>query len=166
MLFAWIQKGLFGGLNGDWWTIHNQLLWAALMIFSVVAAWFDVRERRIPNAWNLSWLGIIVVLQIGLGSGMPSVLGALFTGTLLLIPTLCGVWGQGDWKMAMVCGAALGVLPTLVVWWLAMLLAKGNSILERKLTRDWFKIDAKSGLPVAAFVMMALIVLYTGMSFV
>lgn len=65
--------------------------------------------------------------------------------------------------MAMVYGAALGVLPTLAVWWLAMLLAKGSSVVKRRIEVSWLKNTAKSGMPVAVFVLMATIFLYAGM---
>jgi len=146
-----------------WWTLHTQAAWMALLVFSAVAAWFDVRERRIPNLWNLPWLVVFLVLQIEFGSGADAILAVVFTGALMLFPALLGVWGQGDWKMAMVYGAALGVLPTLAVWWLAMLLAKGSSVVKRRIEVSWLKNTAKSGMPVAVFVLMATIFLYAGM---
>ncbi len=39
----------------------------------------------------------------------------------MFVPTLLGVWGQGDWKMAMVFGSAIGALPTLMVWFIGFL---------------------------------------------
>ena len=57
--------------------------------------------------------------------------------------------------MAMVCGGALGVLPTLFIWWLTMLLAKIYSSVAKKYRLRWLQTDTKRGLPVAVFVLMA-----------
>ena len=150
---------------------HGRLLlippvtWLALILFSVIAACFDIWERRIPNGLNLLGLVFFLALHIGLGSGESGVLAFLSIGVLMLVPTLLGLWGQGDFKMAMVCGAALGVLPTLVIWWLALLLVKGSSVLARRFDVRWLQFDAQSGLPVAAFVLIAVVLLYAGLSF-
>lgn len=162
-----VWGALFGAqtIHG-WWTLHTQVAWIVLVVFSAIAAWFDVTERRIPNSWNLPGLVGFLVLQIGFGSEASAILSVVLTGMLLLVPTLFGVWGQGDWKMAMVYGAALGVLPTLVVLWLALLLAKGSNVLARKLDVQWLQNQAQSGLPMAAFMLMATVFLYVGMSLI
>lgn len=155
---------LFGlqAISHHGWTIHPQVIWIALLVFSAVAAWFDVRVRRIPNLWNLCGVCAFLALQAECGVGISAGISVFITGALLLIPTLIGLWGQGDWKMAMVYGAALGVLPTLVVWWLAMLLAKGSSILVRKLDIKRVSNSLNSDLPLAAFVLAAAILVYAG----
>lgn len=161
MFTSVVWMALFGNsLVYGWWTIHNQIIWGVLILFSVVAGWFDVKDRRIPNLWNLIWLGGILILQIGFGSGIGAFLAVVFVGVLMLIPTLFGVWGQGDWKMSMVYGAALGVLPTLVIWWMAMVIAKGSTMLSKTSKVKWFGDIPNLGLPVATFVMIATILIY------
>lgn len=165
MASTYVWHAIFGlqAIGHHGWTIHSQVIWIALLVFSAVAAWFDVRVRRIPNLWNLCGVCAFLALQAECGAGISAGISMFITGALLLIPTLCGIWGQGDWKMAMVYGAALGVLPTLVVWWLAMLLAKGSSVLVRKLDIKRVNNSAKLGLPLAAFVLVATIMVYAGM---
>ncbi|WP_179123006.1 A24 family peptidase [Ferroacidibacillus organovorans] len=154
-----------GGLYSEWgkeaWfglgMAHGAWVWIAFLVFALVAAWFDIRERRIPNWLNLIGLVFFLVWHVGSGSGEAAVFAFVCTGLLLLIPTLLGLWGQGDWKMAMVCGAALGVLPTLFIWWMALLLAKIYSTAAKKHRVRWTKICANAGLPVAVFVLVAAI---------
>lgn len=139
----------------DPWTLHVQVAWLMLLGFTIVAAWFDVRGRRIPNVWNLSGLMVLLGLQVWFGTSISAFVAMFLTGLVMLLPTLYHAWGQGDWKMAMVYGAALGVLPTLVIWWLAMLSAKIYSTVINKFKVGWLQIDAKAGLPVAVFVLLA-----------
>lgn len=162
MVSKLVVQALFGSssIGYTMWTLQSQVIWLTLLAFSAVAAWFDMRERRIPNLWNILGLCVLLGLLIWFGEGTSALIAVSFTGILMLAPTLFGVWGQGDWKMAMVYGAALGVLPTLFIWWLAMLLAKVSSVLTRKLGIQWFKSSAKLGLPVAAFVLAAAIFVY------
>jgi Flp pilus assembly protein protease CpaA len=151
--------GLFSGWGKEAWfglgTAHGSWIWFAFLVFSFVAAWFDIRERRIPNGLNVLGLAFFLAWHIGGGSGAAAAFAFVCTGLLLLVPTLLGLWGQGDWKMAMVCGAALGVLPTLFIWWLALLFAKIYSAVAKKHRFRWQQTDTKRGLPVAVFVLMA-----------
>lgn len=146
----WVKEAWFGvgTARGPW-------IWIAFLVFSFVAARFDIRERRIPNGLNLLGLVFFLAWHIGGGAGAAAILAFCCTGLLLLVPTLLGLWGQGDWKMAMVCGAALGVLPTLFIWWLALLFAKIYSTTAEKYRLRWQQTDTKRGLPVAVFVLMA-----------
>lgn len=146
----WVKQAWLGlgSANGPW-------IWLAFLVFAFVAARFDIRERRIPNGLNLLGLVFFLAWHIGGGSGEAAFLAFCCTGLLLFVPTLLGLWGQGDWKMAMVCGAALGVLPTQLIWWLPLLVAKIYSTVAKKFRLRWLQTDTKAGLPVAVFVLTA-----------
>lgn len=82
----------------------------AIVIVALAAAWFDLKERRIPNALTVSALG--VALLIALIGGLPSV-GASLLGAgicfLLALPFfLVRGLGGGDVKLLVAFGAFLG----------------------------------------------------------
>lgn len=160
MTFGWVGQAWLGVPLVHGTAMMSPVIWIGWIGFAVVAAWFDIRERRIPNGLNVLGLVFFLTLHVILGS----VTGALFAfvsvGVLMLVPTLLGLWGQGDWKMAMVGGAALGVLPALLVWWLGLVLAKIFSIAARKFGIRWLRIEVRNGLPVAVFVLMGSSLLY------
>ncbi|KYP79899.1 prepilin peptidase [Ferroacidibacillus organovorans] len=145
------------------WTLRAQVIWLTLLAFTTVAASFDGRERRIPNAWNLSGAVTFLGLQVWFGLYISAFVAVFLTGLVMLLPTLYQVWGQGDWKMAMVYGAALGVLPTLVIWWLALFLLKVYSTVVKKFKVRWLQMDTKSGMPVAVFVLLATILFFAAL---
>lgn len=92
----------------------------AIVTVALAAAWFDVKERRIPNALTVSALGI--ALLIALIGGLPSV-GASLLGAgicfLLALPFfLVRGLGGGDVKLLVAFGAFLGpgrLAPALLV---------------------------------------------------
>ena len=163
-----VLQALFGSsaMIEDPWTLHAQVIWLTLLVFTVVAAWFDIRERRIPNTWNLAGLVVLLGLQVWFWAYISAFVAVFLTGLVMLLPTVYQAWGQGDWKMAMVYGAALGVLPTLVIWWLAMLVAKVYSTIIKKIGVLRLQMDAKAGLPVAVFVLMASILFFAALSLI
>lgn len=82
----------------------------AIVTVALTAAWFDVKERRIPNALTVSALG--VALLMALVGGLPS-LGASLAGAglclLLALPFfLVRGLGGGDVKLLVAFGAFLG----------------------------------------------------------
>jgi len=88
--------------------------WANAVLFlilAVAAAWWDIRQRRIPNP--LSGGGLLVALAAAaLGGGWHALRGALegaalFGGPLLLFWTQ-GWCGAGDAKLGFALGAFLG----------------------------------------------------------
>lgn len=85
-------------------SLSTSILWALV----VIAATWDVWQRRIPNALILTGLllGLALNLQIG---GLPGLLGGLGAAALALAlligPFAMKVMGGGDVKLAMVCGA-------------------------------------------------------------
>ena len=82
----------------------------AIVAVATTAAWFDVRERRIPNALTVSALGIALLARAF--GGFPD-LGAGLVGAgiclLLALPLfLAGGLGGGDVKLLTAFGAFLG----------------------------------------------------------
>jgi prepilin peptidase CpaA len=119
--------------------------WAAAFL-GLAAAW-DVRERRIPNALTLPvLLGALALAAAGLGAlGLrEALLGAGAAFALLLLPYAVGALGAGDVKAATALGALLGVGPVVgaVSWAVGLggifalgLLALRGGLLE--LPRRW-----------------------------
>lgn len=82
----------------------------ALLALAAGAAWFDVRERRIPNPLTLG--GFLAALALRVPAGMEAV-GAGLTGAgiafgLSLVFFLAGGLGGGDVKLLTAFGAFLG----------------------------------------------------------
>lgn len=83
---------------------------ASLVALAALAAWWDIRTRRIPNA--LTFTGFLVALAIRALGGFDEVtaglLGALLAfGLSLPLFALHGL-GAGDVKLLTACGAFLG----------------------------------------------------------
>jgi prepilin peptidase CpaA len=92
----------------------------ALAGLSVGAAWWDVRERRIPNLLTVSgfFLALLLRVPLGLGSIWAGLAGAGIALALSLVFFLAGGMGGGDVKLLVAVGAFLGphrLLPGLLV---------------------------------------------------
>ena len=83
---------------------------AVLIVLAVGACWFDLRERRIPNALTISALLLAIILRIpaGLESTVAGVTGAAICFGLAVVLFATGGLGGGDVKMLTAIGALLG----------------------------------------------------------
>ncbi|ADG78592.1 Peptidase A24A prepilin type IV OS=Tsukamurella paurometabola (strain ATCC 8368 / DSM / CCUG 35730 / CIP 100753 / JCM 10117 / KCTC 9821 / NBRC 16120 / NCIMB 702349 / NCTC 13040) OX=521096 GN=Tpau_1980 PE=3 SV=1 [Tsukamurella paurometabola] len=115
--------GLFGGTVAAWC--------AAL-------CWFDVRQRRLPNALTVpaAACGVIAALTLAL-CGAPSALAGmgLWGGTYLVVFLLGGV-GAGDVKLAPALGALVGGLAGASAVLLAVLGAQAITVAWSVVVRD------------------------------
>ena len=89
------------------WTI---LMGVALCAAAVGAVWFDVRERRLPNALTVGAFAAALLLRApqGLDALVGGLLGALLAFGLALPFFLVGGLGGGDTKLLAAVGAFLG----------------------------------------------------------
>lgn len=83
---------------------------AVLIALAIGASWFDVRERRIPNALTVTAFLLALVLRVpgGLESTAAGVTGAAICFGLAVVLFLMGGLGGGDVKMLTAIGALLG----------------------------------------------------------
>ena len=81
------------------------------MLLAAIAAWTDLRSRRIPNWLTVPGLAVGVVANVavsGWGGLKTSLLGASLGLALLLPFVLLRSLGAGDWKLAGALGAFTG----------------------------------------------------------
>jgi prepilin peptidase CpaA len=94
---------------------------ALLIPLAVIITYYDVRYRRIPNAFVLATLlsGLIVnIIFGGLQGALASLGGCLFAFTLMFVLHVFGAMGAGDVKLFAAIGSVTGaqlVLPTFFV---------------------------------------------------
>lgn len=83
---------------------------AVVICLAIGATWFDVRERRIPNALTLTALIAAIVLRVPEGNVAIAAgfMGAAICFGLALVLFLLGALGGGDVKMLTAAGALLG----------------------------------------------------------
>ena len=94
---------------------------ALLIPLAIIIGYYDVRYRRIPNAFVLATLASGVAINF-LFAGLPgiyaSIGGCLLAFSLMFMLHLFGAMGAGDVKLFAAIGAVTGaplVLPTFLV---------------------------------------------------
>jgi prepilin peptidase CpaA len=82
----------------------------AISALMLVAAYCDVRTRRIPNVLTVLGFAVAIGLRAtaGLGAGIDGVTGAVLAFVLCLPFFVLGVLGGGDAKLLMALGAFTG----------------------------------------------------------
>jgi prepilin peptidase CpaA len=97
------------------------LLQFLLVPLAALIIYYDVRYRRIPNAFVLATLlsGLTLNLTVGgLSGGLNSIGGCVFAFVLMFMLHVFGAMGAGDVKLFAAIGSVIGaklVLPTFVV---------------------------------------------------
>lgn len=95
----------------------TQTIWLFTLAIAFVAAWSDLRTRRIPN-WLTGagiFLGIAVHSRMSGWHGTATSLEGVGLGLVLLLPlVLLRALGAGDWKLMGALGAFLG--PAMVLF--------------------------------------------------
>jgi len=89
---------------------------AGAELLAVVAAWTDLRSRRIPNWLTVPGVAVGVTLNVAFSgwSGIKTSLLGAGLGLLVLLPfVLLRSLGAGDWKLAGALGAFTG--PALLI---------------------------------------------------
>jgi prepilin peptidase CpaA len=92
------------------------ILLAGAIVLAAIAAWTDLRSRRIPNWLTVTGavVGVAASTILGKWSGMRVSLLGVGLGLALLLPfVLLRSLGAGDWKLAGALGAFTG--PGLLV---------------------------------------------------
>ena len=97
------------------------VIFALLVPLAVIITYYDVRYRRIPNAFVLATLAsglIINTIYGGLSGTLMSLGGCAIAFTLMFILHIFGAMGAGDVKLFAAVGSLTGtnlVLPTFLV---------------------------------------------------
>lgn len=92
-----------------------------LIPLAVLIIYYDVRYRRIPNAFVLATLVAGLSLNLimgGLSGGLSSLGGCVFAFILMFMLHIFGAMGAGDVKLFAAIGSVIGaqlVLPTFIV---------------------------------------------------
>lgn len=73
-----------------------------------VAAFYDVRYRKVPNAVVLSLGFLGIVYQVMVGRGMHAVTGIVCAFLVTLLPAMFRGMGMGDQKLLMAVGSWMG----------------------------------------------------------
>src|SRR6185312_11284104 len=92
-----------------------------LVPLAVLVIYYDVRYRRIPNAFVVATLiaGLFLNLIMGgISGGLSSLGGCLFAFILMFMLHIFGAMGAGDVKLFAAIGSVIGahlILPTFLV---------------------------------------------------
>jgi Flp pilus assembly protein protease CpaA len=97
------------------------------MAFSLVAALFDLKYRKIPNLYNLIFFLFALIMRIAFVFVNPhylwdGLLACLIGFAILFIPFLLRLGGAGDVKLLAILGLILGIKNFLWVFVLGSLL--------------------------------------------
>lgn len=96
----------------------DMLTTGGLVLVAATGAWYDVRERCVPNEVTIGGLALALALSAFAGwSGLTAAVAGAVIGFLVALPVfLAGGFGGGDVKLLAAVGAFLGpsqLLPAL-----------------------------------------------------
>ena len=136
----------------------NLLAQAWLLGGGLVAAVYDLRERRVPNAVIMALLAAWPLFGIGqpVGWWARGLVGFMLVGLPLLTLALTAGLGMGDVKLGTVMGLYLG--PTAALASLSLALGLGailHAILVLRGRRTW--LGRNSEMPLAPFIAAAIL---------
>ena len=134
-----------------YWSIYSNL---SLFVFLSIASYFDIKEFRIPNKLNLSFLigRLALIPFIRIGSG--NVYGLLVGLLIILIPAMIMNKPMGgDIKMSAVLGFYLGIQNIIVLLVGTVVVSIIPAILKKR------KEEARKDIPLAPFVLTSLIII-------
>jgi len=136
--------------------METQLLTLTFGALLVIAAWTDVRSRRIPNALVVAGLWVALVLR-GFAGGaalIEGAAGALVALTIGVAVYATGALGAGDAKLLCTAGAFLGLyrLPEALV---LIALAGGALALLEALRRGRLLSLLRDGLWLTLYICTA-----------
>ena len=107
-------------------TNAQAFIWTLTLLLTFLAAWLDLRLRRIPNwltvSGFLAGIGVHVWIS-GWRGGLFSIEGAVLGLAILLPLVLLRALGAGDWKLMGAAGALVGPLMLLFVLLASFLIA-------------------------------------------
>ena len=113
---------------------HHDSVWVAFMVTAVaagIAAWMDFRHFRIPNllTFPLCWTGLIFQSLITGWAGWQFGLTGVLVGFFILIGFyILGVMGAGDVKLLAACGAWIGPVMIVHVFFVAAIVTGMHSL--------------------------------------
>jgi Flp pilus assembly protein protease CpaA len=152
---------LIRGLSGE---LAALLRFETLVVFGYVAAVYDIKEKRIPNALVLTMLGAWVVIAVphlfydtenALAALITSAVGFAVSGVLFLLVYLVSRkgLGGGDVKFMTAAGLYLGfqnVLPAILYGAVLSAITGLILILTKKMNR-------KDAIPLAPFLYVGIL---------
>lgn len=125
---------------------------AVLLGILCIAAFTDIRARRIPNHlifWGLA-CALLIALSLG-GSAALNALVGIFAALFVFFPVyLWGALGAGDVKLLMVVGAFLGTQQLLFA---TLLIFLSGGVLALLYSRLMYRLDNKPNLPYAVSIL-------------
>jgi prepilin peptidase CpaA len=119
---------------------------AALAALLGLAAWFDLRCRRIPNVLTVAGLGVALLLRgvLGVSALVDGVEGAGLALLLSLPPFSLGMLGGGDVKLLVAVGGFMGPVRLIGAFLMIALVGGALALLEALRRRALRKVASRS----------------------
>lgn len=135
---------------------QNFLTVILLTTYLSIASYYDIKERRIPDKLNLTFLIIRLILIPFVGIKKENFLGAIVMFLVFFIPSFMTLHKMaGDIKMAFVVGLYLSIKPSILIIGVSLLICLCYMIVN-------FMINKKNvnSIPYAPFFLVSFIILW------